>query len=123
MKKITTPPLLLARIGATDPRNKLGVPIRIWTVFNRTEIIIRIENQDEDAKFDGYKPKNGALGDGEISKYLLKLLKGMNIIKSPKNWGIRTEDTKEIILMDEYEDATKCIYAVFTIKPELLAKF
>ncbi|MEI6117763.1 MAG: hypothetical protein WCP92_00410 [bacterium] len=119
MRSITEKPVLALYLEAEHPKNTLGVQLRIWKAKNDTEVIVRIENQNEKADKLWEKEEN-RITNGEVSINVLQFLKHMEIIRNPENWTSSASRTQEIQAMDEYEDATKCIYFVFYVHHYLI---
>lgn len=103
MKTITQTPKLLHFLEADDKRNTLRVQLRIWKISNRTEIIVRVENQRRKGE-TLWKEGEKNLSNGEVSTKVLNFLQELKIIENPENWGYSAQRTNEIQAMDEYED-------------------
>jgi len=119
MQKITEKPDLVLYLEAEHPKNKLGVQLRVWKTKNNTEVIVRIESQNNVAD-KLWQNKDSRITNGEVSSNVLHFLKYMEIIKNTENWTSSASRTQEVVKMDEYEDATKCIYYVFYVQHYLI---
>lgn len=119
MKLLPQKPNLLKFLEANDPKNTLGVQLRIWELSNNTEIVVRIENQNKKAEKLWIEGKE-RITNGQVTEKVLNFLQGLEIIKDPKNWDHSAERNNQIMAMDEYEDREKCFYYVFYVRYYLI---
>ena len=120
MKTLLQELILVNYFEAEDPRNTLGVQMRIWTTQNKTEVIVRIENQNNKSEKKLWQDGEKRLNNGEVSDRVLQFLQEIEIVKNSKNWTSSASRTGEVQTMDEYEDADKCIYYVFYVHDYLI---
>jgi hypothetical protein len=116
MKQIIVKPKLLLYLKDSDPRNTIGLQLRIWGFFNSTELLVRMENQEDESKrlYDGKKTI------GEVNVLVKKFLHEKGMIKNLENWDYSASHTSNLKNMDEYEDKEKCKYYGFFVKKHLI---
>ncbi|MEI6774885.1 MAG: hypothetical protein WCL18_09280 [bacterium] len=119
MQKAIEKPDLALYLEAENPKNQLGVQLRVWKTKNGTEVIVRIENQNNVAD-KLWQNEKSRINNGDVSLKVLHFLKYMEIIKNTENWSSSASRTQEVIKMDEYEDTEKCIYFVFYVHHYLI---
>lgn len=119
MKIIERKVTLLIFLEADDPKNTLGIQLRIWEACNNTEIMVRIENQNNKAK-KLWKDGEKRLNNGQVDGKIIHFLKEMKIIIDPENWDSSAAHNNGLSRMDEYEDRDKCIYFMFFVKKYLI---
>jgi hypothetical protein len=94
--------------------------MRIWTTSNGTEVIVRVENQNNKAEKKLWYNGKKHLNNGEVDGRVLQFLQEIGVVQKTQNWTSSASRTGEVQAMDEYEDAYSCIYFVFYVHHYLI---
>ena len=119
MKTYTETPKLLRKLEKDDPQNPFGCLMRIWSICNGTEIIVRAENNPATKS----KLFGKAKTLGEETDAVLKFLQELGFVKKIANWHYSTNRMVELQVQDEYEDKNNCRYFSWKVEDHLLGKF
>lgn len=99
-----------------DPRNISGMQMRVWSLNNRTSIVVRLFKHKRDVGEIFWDRRTNY----QVEELMLKNLADLKLINNTDNWNCLSSEAIDFRSNDGFEEKENCIYFFWSVKPNLI---